>query len=84
MTCRNSACRGMQVKPIAGTGSCEAPHTGYVISGRPYVKMDDGAEAVPGDAFVISPGHDAWVAGDDPCVVLDWSGSADYAKPSTP
>ena len=72
------------VKPIAGTDSCMAPHTGYVISGRLHVKMDDGseAEAGPGDAFVISPGHDAWVVGDQPCVALDWSGSADYAKPA--
>ena len=73
------------VKPIAGTDSCQAPHTGYVVSGRLHVKMDDGAEAEagPGDAFVISPGHDAWVVGDEPAVLLDWSGSADYAKPSS-
>lgn len=71
------------VKPIAGTESCEAPHTGYVISGRMRVRMDDGTEgeAGPGDALVISPGHDAWIVGDEPCVVLDWSGSANYAKP---
>ena len=70
------------VKPVAGTESCEAPHTGYVISGRLHVRMDDGteAEAGPGDAVVISPGHDAWVVGNEPCVMLDWSGSANYAK----
>ncbi|MGH9086100.1 MAG: cupin domain-containing protein [Acidimicrobiales bacterium] len=73
------------VKPIAGTDSCQAAHTGYVISGRMHVVMDDGTEgeAGPGDAIVISPGHDAWIVGDEPCVVLDWSGSADYAKPSS-
>ena len=40
------------VKPIAGTDSCQAPHTGYVISGRMHVKMDDGTEgeAGPGEA----------------------------------
>jgi hypothetical protein len=72
------------VKPLAGTDSCEAPHTGYVISGRLHVRMDNGIEreAGPGDAFVISPGHDAWVVGDEPCVLLDWSGSANYAKPA--
>lgn len=71
------------IKPMAGTESCEAPHTGYVVSGRLHVKMDDGAEgeAGPGDAFVIAPGHDAWVVGKEPCVLLDWSGVADYAKP---
>lgn len=72
------------VKPLAGTASCEAAHTGYVISGRIHVKMDDGSEsdAGPGDAVVISPGHDAWVVGDEPCIMLDWSGSANYAKPA--
>ena len=72
------------VKPIAGTDSCQAPHTGYVISGRMHVVMDDGteAEAGPGDAVVISPGHDAWIVGDEPCVMLDWSGAANYAKPA--
>jgi hypothetical protein len=73
------------VKPIAGTDSCQAPHTGYIISGRMHVVMDDGreAEAGPGDAFVIAPGHDAWIVGDEPCVALDWSGAANYAKPAT-
>ncbi len=70
------------VKPIAGTESCQAAHTGYVISGRMHVRMDDGTEGEvgPGDAFVAAPGHDAWVVGDEPCVALDFSGMADYAK----
>ncbi len=72
------------VKPIAKTDSCQAAHTGYVISGRMHVVMDDGTEgeAGPGDAVVIAPGHDAWILGDEPCVMIDWSGSVNYAKPS--
>jgi mannose-6-phosphate isomerase-like protein (cupin superfamily) len=72
------------VKPIAGTESCEAAHTGYVVSGRMHVTMDDGAEGDlgSGDAFVIPPGHDAWVVGDEACVALDWSAAEDYAKAS--
>ena len=72
------------VKPIAGTDSCQVSHLGYVISGRMHVKMDDGTEgdAGPGDVIVISPGHDAWIVGDEPCVILDWAGSDSYAKPS--
>jgi hypothetical protein len=72
------------VKPVAGTESCEAAHTGYIMSGRMHVKMDDGAEADlgPGDAFIISPGHDAWIVGDEACVALDWSAAVDYAKPA--
>ena len=70
------------VKPVVGTDSCQTPHTGYVISGRMHIVMDDGAEAEvgPGDAVVISPGHDAWIVGDEPCIMLDWSGAANYAK----
>ncbi|MCJ0875114.1 cupin domain-containing protein [Streptomyces sp. AP-93] len=71
------------IKPIAGTDSCEAAHVGYIISGRMKVVMDDGesVEAQPGDFIQVDPGHDAWVLGDEPCVVLDWQGYGDFAKP---
>ncbi|MEV7612363.1 cupin domain-containing protein [Streptomyces sp. NPDC089799] len=70
------------VKPIAGTDSCQAAHTGYVVSGRMKIVMDDGetAEMGPGDYIEIAAGHDAWVVGDEPCVALDWTGYGDYAK----
>jgi len=46
------------------------------------VVMDDGEEMEfgPGDFGIIAPGHDAWIIGDEPCVVIDWQGFADYAK----
>jgi quercetin dioxygenase-like cupin family protein len=70
------------VKPIVKTNSCEAPHTSVIISGRLKVRMDDGTEAEggPGDVAVIPPGHNAWVIGDEPCVMLDFTGAKDYAK----
>jgi mannose-6-phosphate isomerase-like protein (cupin superfamily) len=70
------------VKPIAKTDSCEASHMGYFVSGRMKVVMNDGEEMEygPGDFAVMAPGHDAWVIGDDPCVVIDWQGFADYAR----
>jgi quercetin dioxygenase-like cupin family protein len=70
------------VKPIAGTESCQSSHTGYVISGRQHILMDDGTELDlnPGDAFVIPPGHDGWVVGDEPAVALDFTGMEQYAK----
>ncbi|ATZ24863.1 cupin domain-containing protein [Streptomyces lavendulae] len=72
------------VKPLAGTDSCEAAHTGYVVSGRIQVVMDDGesGEYGTGDFLQIAPGHDAWVLGDEPCVVLDWTGYGNFAKPA--
>ena len=72
----------VHAKPIAGTDSCQAAHTGYILSGRMHVAMDDGTEGVAaaGDAFVIPPGHDAWTVGDEPCVFLDFSGMAGYIR----
>lgn len=70
------------VKPIAKTKSCEAPHFQYQIAGRMQVVMDDGTEFVvkAGDVMNIPPGHDAWVLGDEPVVVVDFQGFVDYAK----
>ena len=71
------------VKPIAGTDSCQAAHVGYFISGRMRIRMDDGTEAEfgPGDLMDCAPGHDAWIVGDEECVVIDWGPSAaKYAK----
>jgi predicted small metal-binding protein len=63
----------VDVKPGAGTGSCQVAHASYIISGRFAVRMDDGTEVEsgPGDALVAGPGHDAWVIGDEPCVMVD-------------
>ena len=71
------------VKPIAGTESCQAAHMGYCISGRMVIRMDDGEEKEfgPGDFMICPSGHDAWIVGDEPRVLVDWQGFADYAKP---
>ena len=70
------------VKPIAGTDSCQVSHLGYCLAGRMRISMDSGAEIEigPGDAFAIPPGHDAEVIGDETCVMLDFGEVADYAK----
>lgn len=72
------------VRPIAGTSSCQAEHSGYVVSGRMHLVMDDGQEAdmEAGDCFYIPPGHDAWTVGNDACVCLDFTGMDQYARPA--
>jgi hypothetical protein len=72
------------VKPIAGTESCEVSHMGYCVSGRMKVHMDDGTEldVRPGTAVAIPPGHDAEVVGDEPCVLIDFGEIEEYAKRS--
>jgi len=70
------------VKPIIGTESCQAQHTGYVIAGRIRIRMEDGGEQEfgPGDAYVIPPGHDGWVVGGEQYVGIDFTGMTDFAK----
>ena len=71
------------IRPIVGTPSCQVGHCGYCVAGRMRVRMDDGSEAEigPGDVFVISPGHDAWVVGHEVFVGYDFAGGmADYVK----
>jgi len=70
------------VKPIVGTDSCQSAHLQYQVSGRLHVVMDDGSETEfgPGDVSFIPQGHDAWVVGKEPAVVIDILGMAEYAK----
>jgi quercetin dioxygenase-like cupin family protein len=70
------------VKPIAGTDWCEAPHFQYHVSGRIAVQMEDGTEFIagPGDVTALPSGHDAWVVGDEPAVTVDWFGAGNYAR----
>ena len=72
------------VRPIAKTASCEAPHVQYHVSGQLAIRMDDGTEftAGPGDVTSLPSGHDAWVVGDEPVIVVDWFGATNYAKRS--
>ena len=61
------------IGPGAGADSCPVTHTGYAVSGRLQVAMDDGSETVfgPGDAMYIPAGHDGWVIGDEPFVMIE-------------
>jgi hypothetical protein len=46
--------------------------------------MDDGTEmtSTAGDVLNIPSGHDAWVVGNEPVVVIDFQGMVDYARQS--
>jgi len=69
------------VQPLVKTRSCEAPHFQYHVSGTLKIVMDDGREFIcsAGDVSLLPQGHDAWVVGEDPVVIVDFQGMADYA-----
>lgn len=70
------------LQPLAKTKSCEAAHFQYHLSGVLRVRMDDGTEydCRAGDVSCLPAGHDAWVVGDEPVIVVDFQGMVDYAQ----
>jgi uncharacterized protein YjlB len=72
------------IKPVVGTDSCQTHHVGTVASGKLVVRHNDGTEIEvgAGDAYVIEPGHDAWVVGSVPFVAFEFDSRAaeTYAK----
>jgi hypothetical protein len=70
------------IQPLVKTKSCEAPHFQYHVSGTIKIVMDDGVafECKAGDVSLLPEGHDAWVVGDEPVVMVDFQGMIDYAK----
>jgi hypothetical protein len=72
------------IKPVVGTESCQVHHVGTVAAGQLHVRHDDGTELEvgPGDAYIIEPGHDAWVLGSEPfvCYEFDSKAAETYAR----
>jgi hypothetical protein len=72
------------IKPIVGGESCQARHLGLLQSGRMHVVHDDGTEQeiMSGQVYVIEPGHDAWVVGDEAVVGFEFEArtAEEYAK----
>ena len=65
------------LKPVQGTPSCQIHHLQLMLQGHFRVEMDDGttADFGPGDVMNVPPGHDVWVVGDEPVVVVDVLGN---------
>ena len=66
---------GVTAKPVDDRGRARAGvFFEYVQEARIRYLMDDGTEVIgqAGDYLEISPGHLAWVLGDEPCVTIDW------------
>jgi hypothetical protein len=73
------------IKPVAGTERCQIRHVGIVQSGTLGVAHEDGTEVElrAGSAYVIEPGHDAWVVGDEPFLALEFDTQAAEAYART-
>jgi class 3 adenylate cyclase len=72
------------VRPSVGGEWCQAHHVGVLLSGRTGVRFPDGRsyEIAPLEVVDIAPGHDGWVIGDEPAVMLEWAGLHTFAGPA--
>ena len=72
----------LHVKPLAGTEWCEARHFQYHEKGMLHIVMADGTEidAGPGQVTAVPARHDSWVVGNEPVVLIDWTGAGDFAR----
>ena len=72
------------IKPVVGGERCQAHHVGLLQSGAMHVVHEDGTELEigAGQAYVIEPGHDAWVIGDQPVLAFEFDSrtAEGYAK----
>lgn len=64
------------IKPEVGGEWCQARHVGIVVSGRLGILLEDGttAELGPNDVYEIPAGHDGYVIGHEPAVLIEWAG----------
>ncbi len=61
------------MKPITGTDYCMPAHVGFLVRGQIHVEYPDGCvhEFAAPQAVAIEPGHDGWVVGDEPAVLIE-------------
>jgi hypothetical protein len=62
------------VKPSVGTEYCEHAHVGFLARGRLAGEYPDGCtfDFTAPIGVHIDPGHDSWVVGDEPAVLIEF------------
>ncbi len=70
------------MKPIVGTRLCRHAHVGFLARGRIRGEYADGCayEFVAPQAVVVEPGHDGWVVGSEPAVLIQFDCEAETAR----
>jgi hypothetical protein len=70
------------MKPTVGTDLCMHAHVGFLARGRVHGEYADGCgfEYAAPRVVVLEPGHDAWVVGDEPAVLIQFDAEEDTAR----
>lgn len=62
------------MKPVTGTALCMHAHVGFLVHGEIHIEYADGCviEHKAPQIIAIEPGHDGWVVGTDPVVLIEF------------
>jgi hypothetical protein len=69
----------VDMKPIVGTDLCMHAHVGFLVSGEIHIEYADGCvvEHRAPQIVAIDPGHDGWVVGRQPVVLIEFDFEGD-------
>ena len=64
----------VDMKPLVGTDLCMHAHVGFLARGEIHIEYADGCvvEHKAPQVVAIDPGHDGWVVGDEPVVLIEF------------
>ena len=67
------------MKPVVGTDLCMHAHVGFLVHGEIHIEYPDGCviEHRAPQIVVIEPGHDGWVVGKEPVVMIEFDFEGD-------
>ncbi len=67
------------MKPVMGGDLCQHAHVGFLVHGQMHIEYADGCklELVAPQAVTVDPGHDGWVVGNEPAIVIEFDFQGD-------
>jgi len=72
----------VDMKPAVGTDLCMHAHVGFLVHGEIHIEYADGCvvEHRAPQIVAIDPGHDGWVVGDEPVVLIEFDFERETAQ----
>jgi hypothetical protein len=70
------------MKELVGTELCQHAHVGFLARGQIHIQYADGCtrEFSAPQAVAIEPGHDGWVVGSEPAVMIEFDFEGDTVR----
>ena len=70
------------MKTLVGTDLCQHAHVGFLARGQIHIQYADGCirEFAAPQVVAIEPGHDGWVVGNEPAVLIEFDFEGETAS----